>query len=499
MPGDDWFFYKRIFKEEVMLKLWFNFITYFYPNDKIASDSEMTREVRLTISFCYIGAIFLFANAVKWNRFDADHIALTNTILGSVLIVISFLYKFNVLSINAINHFIIFSLFADLYFLTFFSGGAESKQIFWVILIPLFAQLLLPGHWGQIWISITLTALGTLFVLNKLNYEFPTVELMNANDRFVGWTMAVFGCLFAAHIASSLFKAGMMSSADHLKAAKEKAETMSINLNSILGQLKDSSDKLNSSSSGLLETSKKLEEDTSMYFNKTSNVYESSQTIRRKVDTVAAEIKLAAKRMGEISKTASRARKIAEKGNLIAKDTSQSMIDLKKSGQDSVNITNMIQQTSNQLKLLSLNAAIEAANAGEHGQGFAIVANQVKNLAERTSEATAEVSQINQNIQNTTDRSAEYITRILDIIQTIFELQQSISAAVEEQNEATKVISKGLSETSEITAFISKNINEVVLSIERTQNEVQKNFSEATGLASMSKSLIQLFSLKESG
>ena len=152
----------------------------------------------------------------------------------------------------------------------------------------------------------------------------------------------------------------------------------------------------------------------------------------------------------------------------------------------------MIQQTSKQLKLLSLNAAIEAANAGEHGEGFAIVANQVKNLAERTSEATAEVTEINKNIQITTDRSAEYISQIVNIIQDFYSLQQLISTAVEKQDDATKVISKGLSETAEVASTISNAINEVVSATARTQEEVQKNFSEAAGLASMSKSLTQL-------
>jgi methyl-accepting chemotaxis protein len=476
----------------MLLKFWWAFLAYFYPDPGIAENIQLTRQVRLAISFCFIAPIFLYANAVKWISFEAYHIATAGIVLGTLMILLSFLYKFRILPLNFICNFIILSLFLDLYYLTFFSGGVNSRQIFWVLLIPLFAHLLLSGNWGHLWFVITLVSVSAMFVLDKYGYQFPTVAGMTPQDDFVQWTMAIIGTLFSIYVNAVLFKAGHVSSVEELATSKEKAEVVSRNLNDVLKQIKNSSDQLNNSSSELLQTSKKLEEDTSLYFDRTSNIYDSSQSIRRKMDTVAAEIKLATDRMEEISKTAVKARRLAEEGNALAKETSESMAALKKGGEDSANITNMIQQTSKQLKLLSLNAAIEAANAGEHGEGFAIVANQVKNLAERTSEATAEVTEINRNIQITTDRSSEYIIKIVDLIQDFNGLQQSISGAVEKQNSATRVISRGLSETAEIASTISNSINEMVTATERTQDEVRKNFTEATGLASMSKSLIQL-------
>ncbi len=476
----------------MLLKIWWAFLAYFYPDPSIAEDTELNRQFRLAISFCYIAPIFLYINAVKWIRFQAYHIAIAGIILGSLLILLSFLYKFRVLPLSFISNFIILSLFLDLYFLTFFTGGVNSQQIFWVILIPLFSHLLLPRFWGHLWSSIAVLALALLFVLDMVGYRFPIVELMTTRDMFIQWATAIIGCVMAIYVAAVLFKAGHLSSVGEMEESRKKAEKASQSLAEVLEEIKNSSSALNNSSGELLQSSRKLEQDTSIYFDKTAGIFDSSQSIRRKMDTIAAEIKLATDRMEEISKTAVNARKIAEEGNSIAKETSESMTALKKGGEDSIKITNMIQQTSKQLKLLSLNAAIEAANAGEHGQGFAIVANQVKNLAERTSEATAEVTEINQNIQLTTDKSAEYIERIVDIIQDFYELQQGITVAVEKQNDATKVISSGLSETVDIAELISRNVNEVVSATERTQEEVQKNFSEATGLASMSETLTQL-------
>lgn len=481
----------------MFINFWWAFLAYFFPDKSIEENEELRRLTRLALSFCFIAPIFLYGNAFKWVGFEAYHIATANVILASLMLLATFLYKFKVLSLNFLSNFIILSLFLDFIYFTFFTGGAQSAQIFWLLLPPMFAQLLLSEFWGRVWFGVTIISLGTMFVMDRAGYQFPTVRLMTEADHFIQWTTAVFGCMIALFITSMFFKAGMLSSVRAMEESKEKAETVSSNLNKVLKEIKSSSDTLNTSSSELLQTSKKLEEDTSLYFDRTSGIYDSSQTIRRRMDTVAAEIKLATERMDEISKIAEEARQIAEEGNRIAKETSTSMVDLKKGGEDSANITNMIQQTSKQLKLLSLNAAIEAANAGEHGQGFAIVANQVKNLAERTSEATAEVTEINQNIQITTDRSAEYIARIVDLIQKFYDFQQTISTSVEKQNEATRTISKGLSETAEIASFISNSINEVVSATERTQEEVQKNFTEATGLAQMSESLTKLVKIED--
>ncbi|MBF0356339.1 MAG: HAMP domain-containing protein, partial [Alphaproteobacteria bacterium] len=152
-------------------------------------------------------------------------------------------------------------------------------------------------------------------------------------------------------------------------------------------------------------------------------------------------------------------------------------------------VVSLINDIASQTNLLALNATIEAARAGESGEGFAVVANEVKNLATQTARATGEIGEQISNVQNATHEAVAGIEEITGTISRISEITSAIATSVEEQGAATSEISRSAQQAASETNEVNSNISGVTQASGETGAASTQVLDAARGLSQQSERL----------
>ncbi len=241
---------------------------------------------------------------------------------------------------------------------------------------------------------------------------------------------------------------------------------MASSISTMIGQLRETAGKLQAGSKNFSKASQELSSGS-------AEQAESLDKTTSAITEIDAQTKTNAENAEQANKLANIAKETAANSNIEMKNMVKAMNEIDVSSKNIANIIKVIDDIASQTNLLALNAAVEAARAGKHGKSFAVVAEEVRNLAKRSAKAAKETTELIEgslekikNGANVVDNTEKELKKVGKYIIEVATLINEISAASNEQAIGIAQVSQDLVHIDQIARQNVESSEETALTSE---------------------------------
>lgn len=272
------------------------------------------------------------------------------------------------------------------------------------------------------------------------------------------------------------------NSTDELGDVGRAFNRMAIEFSSLISQVRQSADQVASAATIQAGTAEKV---SAISDNQTQQAAIAASSI----ENLNLAVKEIAQKTVEVLTSANDASAMADEGQQVVNkavlgiqlvavtvsESAQLMVSLGQRSDQIGHIINVIKDIAEQTNLLALNAAIEAARAGEQGRGFAVVADEVRKLAERTALATSEISKMISAIQSETGNAVATMEKGSSEVSDGVALANQAGKSLQNINNSVKRVVDMIEQISESTRSQSETTNEITQRVEHIAEMAQEN------------------------
>ncbi|MEZ7892238.1 MAG: methyl-accepting chemotaxis protein [Candidatus Wallbacteria bacterium] len=239
-------------------------------------------------------------------------------------------------------------------------------------------------------------------------------------------------------------------SGDYLTLKESVNKTVG-SINEILGHVKTTVEQVNSGANQVADASQSLSRSS-------TEAASSLEEISSSMQQMSAQVNHNTESVVTANQVSNQAKVTAENGNAKMTEMVKAMAEINQSAGNISKIIKAIDEIAFQTNLLALNAAVEAARAGKHGKGFTVVAEEVRNLAQRSAKAAKETAEMIENAINKTevgtkiaDETAKVLVEIANGSIKSTDLMGEIAAASKEQAQGLSQMTQGMSQLDRVT------------------------------------------------